>query len=195
MKRFLLIFGVLLLILVACDEKKPDQEPDEEDGMNEETNNEDPIETDEEPAVEDEVEEEEAPKSETLVSQKDKSESSPSKNNNANSNVKDVATDIIWAQINKDYDYLKSVASEGVTVNEKNNTVVFNNKEASHTFEFLTGIEKEDLEFRFVEGEDSDRAIVGFAAIDYENEYSYVIEMILNQVNGAWKLTAMDINK
>lgn len=184
MRKILLICGVLLLILAACDEEDLEQttnEVDQENVVNEEETP-DEVEEDESEEAKEDVEEDTDSDSVTNEEQDEK-------------DIQDIATDVIWAQMDEDYSYLKSVAGDGVTVNEENNTIDFNTDEATHTFDFLTGIEKDDLEFRFVDGEDTDRAIVGFAAIDYENEYSYVIEMIFNDVDGDWKLTGMDINK
>lgn len=191
MRRLVLICSLLILVLVACEEGSMEQTPndiEQEEIVNDEQTDDDVTEDDEEVDEENEEVADEESNSDTSISDENKSE--PEK-----TNVEDVATDVIWAQIDEDYTYLKSVVGDGVTVNADNNTIEFNTEEASHTFEFLTGIKEEDLEFRFVEGEDSDRAIIGFAAIDYENEYSYVIEMIFNNIDGVWKLVGMDINK
>lgn len=198
MRRILLVFGaLLLLLLVACEdieeegsgagEGEVEQDNSISDSENidedfDENNDENSDEANEETSDQD---------NDTSVSNENKQVESAEENQSAQS----VGEDIIWAQIEQNYDFLNSIIADGVTIDEANNTIEFNTDEASHTFDFLTGIEEDDLEFRFVEGEDTDRAIVGFAAIDYENEYSYVIEMILNNVDGKWELTSIDINK
>lgn len=194
MRKFLIVFGILLLFLAACDEENADKVADDEMEQENEVIDEKDIDTDE-VDVDDESEngeDDEVVNGETQVNNENdnKLESTVERGN-----VKEIAEDIIWAQVNKDYSYLKSVVADGVTVNENNNTLSFNTKEATHTFDFLSGVKEKDLEFRFVDGEDSEQAIVGYAAIDYENEYSYVVEMIFNLVDGNWKLTSMDINK
>lgn len=191
-KILFIIFSALLLLLAACDESDSTEgngDTDQEETDVEEEESEKETDPENSGPTEEEVQNEE------VKPDADANKDEEKQPEQGNDDVVDVATDVIWAQIDEDYAFLKSVAGEGVTVNEKNNTIEFNNEEGSHTFDFLTGINEEDLEFRFVEGEETDRAIVGFAAIDYENEYSYVTEMIFKHEAGEWKLASMDINK
>ena len=191
-KILLVIFSALLLLLAACDESGSTKESDD---INQEEADVEEEEAEEETDAENSGPTEEEIQNEEVKPDADGSKDEERQPEQANDDVVDVANEVIWAQIDEDYAYLKSIAGEGVTVNEKNNTIEFNNEESSHTFDFLTGINEGDLEFRFVDGEDTDRVIVGFAAIDYENEYSYVTEMIFKHEAGEWKLVSMDINK
>lgn len=192
MKKILLAFGALsLLFLAACDEEDLDQTINEVEQDEIVNDSEEAVEGTDNDLVEKDTNVEEDNNSDAAVS----NENNEQPADNDSQTVQDIGENIIWAQMDEDYSYLKSIVAEGVTVNEDNNTIEFNTDEATHTFEFLTGVEEDDLEFRFVDGEDTDQAIAGFAAIDYENEYSYVVEMIFNNVNGDWKLTSMDINK
>lgn len=195
MRKFIVVLGVALLFLVACDEDTVQMNDDELDKEQPQIENEN-IDEESEGVSEDSDQnssENESANDNASINEENEKEDEPQLEEQED--VKDVAENIIWAQVDQDYDYLASVAADGVTVNKEDNTIDFDTSESTHTFDFLTGIEKEDLEFRFVDGEDTDRAIVGFAAIDYEKEYSYVVEMILIDVNGSWKLLNMDINK
>lgn len=193
MRKFLLICSISLLFLAACDDEETAGEVTNDDIEQEEVETEDQT---SDQSTEDEEKDTEQENVEKEIANNNTSASNENKPTlQQKENVKDMATNIVWAQMDHDYSYLKSVLDDNVTLDETSNTIKFNTKEASHTFDFLTGVEKDDLEVRFVDGEETDRAIVGLAAIDYENEYSYVIEMIFNDIDGKWKLVSMDINK
>jgi len=107
----------------------------------------------------------------------------------------DLAYEIFDAQEKQDYDFLESVLSQGSTLDKKTNMFSFENVTYPHEQEFLTAEDIGELEFRYTHKEDEDSIIVGFGAINYETESSFVIDFEFVNENGTWKMNDMDINK
>src|SRR5699024_9028397 len=106
----------------------------------------------------------------------------------------DLAYAILDAQDKKDYTYLQSVLSSGSSLNKKKNEFSFEEVTYPHTQEFLTEKDIGELEIRYTH-EENDLVIVGFGAINYETESSFVIDFQFVKEDSAWKMKDMDINK
>lgn len=102
---------------------------------------------------------------------------------------------IFEAQNENDYDFLQAVLSSGSSLNEEHHIFTFENTTYPHEQEFIVVDDAKDLEHRYTHEVESGIANVGFASIDYEKEYSYVIEFEYVDEDGRWKLNDMDINK
>lgn len=105
-----------------------------------------------------------------------------------------LAYDIFEAQDKRDYAFLESIAAEGTTVDRKNNKFKFENVTYPFEMEFFTKEDLGELEFRYTHEEDG-VVYVGFGAIDYENESSFVVDFEFVKEGGKWKMRSMDINK
>ncbi|MEI3605308.1 hypothetical protein SPD48_06345 [Pseudogracilibacillus sp. SE30717A] len=216
MKRLTLILVIILIfILAACNspqESSPtkEEETKQEDSTEETDLEEESQETEEE--AEDQ-EEEKAPETVTEPELEEDSESTPDTNENKeekqdtsiestekkegdkHEEIVDLAYKVFDAQNKKDYDYLESIISKGTTIEKKNNIFKFNNVTYPHEQPFLTKKDVGELEFRYTHEEKADYVIVGFGAIDYENESSFTIDFEFIKENGKWKMNDMDINK
>ena len=109
--------------------------------------------------------------------------------------IVDLAKKIFDAQNDHDYDFLQSVISKGTKLDKENNKFVFENVTYPHEQEFLTDDNLGELEFRYTHEDSADSVIVGFGAIDYENESSFVVDFEFIKEDGKWKMNDMDINK
>lgn len=210
MKRLLILF-LLIGVLIACSSNKDEVEKDSTDKENETVNEE---ETEQNKAVPVEKEEQ---KTETNQNNDDKpveksNKDSKEKNTEAKENkpkqdkeaekkpaeknekVEEAATNIIWAQNNRDYKVLEGYLGQNITLNQKNNTLNITNVDYPHEAELLKGIKKEDLEHRFTEKQGKDH-IVGFAAKDHERDMSYTIDLTMRVGKDSWKMLNMQINK
>lgn len=105
-----------------------------------------------------------------------------------------LAYDIFEAQDRKDYDFLESVAAEGTIVDRNNDKFKFENVTYPFEMDFFAKEDLGNLEFRYTHEEDG-IVYVGFGAIDYENESSFVVDFEFVDEGGKWKLRSMDINK
>lgn len=204
MKKLLTFVAIiaLTLILVACN--KPQQttpeppEPtetievvDEEDEVDENEGTEDVAEETEEGSDEENSTVEtntEPAQQEDLWDKPDKIE------NMEHLEIVHLAYDIFAAQDRKDYSFLESVASKGTTVDRNKNKFKFENVTYPYEMNFFTKEEIGTLEFRYTHEEDGD-VYVGFGAINYEEESSFVFELIFTKEDGKWKMRSMDINK
>lgn len=105
-----------------------------------------------------------------------------------------LAYDIFAAQDRKDYDFLESIAAEGTKIDRKNNKFSFENVTYPFEMEFFTKEDLGNLEFRYTHEEDG-VVYVGFGAINYEEESSFVVDFEFVEEGGKWKMRSMDINK
>ncbi len=194
-RRWLILIGLTVaLVLVACNGKNSPNEnnnvndTNENGSVNEENNQNDTnvIENDDQ----------------NIDSETDSNNGAENENtNNGNENqtteeiLKEKVYAIFAAQRDSDYDYLTSVLSEGSELDQKNHLFIFNDVTYPHEQEFLDDIAENDLEYRYIHEEDSGSIIVGFAAIDYENESSFVIDFEFVLEGDEWKMNDMEINK
>lgn len=191
LKKWLLLIG-LIIVLTACNNGTSVNEENNvnNENLNEENNNNDV----------DVVE------NNTENNEKETNNDGSVENNEENDNntseagsTEDILTEkvykILEAQREYDYDYLTSVLSEGSDLDRENNTFTFNNVAYPHDQEFLDEVAEDDLEFRYTHEEEDGIIIVGFAAIDYENESSFVIDFEFVLDGDEWKMNDMDVNK
>lgn len=105
-----------------------------------------------------------------------------------------LAYDIFEAQDKKNYSFLESVAAEGTKVDRNNNKFSFENVTYPFEMDFFTKEDLGELEFRYTHEEDG-IVYVGFGAINYEEESSFVVDFQFVEEGGKWKMRSMDINK
>lgn len=105
-----------------------------------------------------------------------------------------LAYDIFAAQDKKDYAFLESVAAEGTTVDKSNNKFSFKNVTYPFEMDFFSKEDLGKLEFRYTHEEDG-IVYVGFGAINYEEESSFVVDFQFVEESAKWKMKSMDINK
>lgn len=212
MKKITFVFATVLLILAACNTAPKDTEvADEQTGVNEVEQNVD-LQSD---TVEDDgatngdaAESEsngdlskngdtaEKPTTDNGQSAEEQSNAwdKPDKiDNMKHLDIVHLAYDIFAAQDRKDYDFLKSVAAKGTTVHTGKDKFSFENVTYPFEMEFFTKEDLATLELRYTHEEDN-IVHVGFGAINYEEESSFVVEFEFVKEDGAWKLLSMDIN-
>lgn len=208
--RKVLFILFIATVLVACQSKDNGQtnnEPKEE--TNNELNNE--VDNEEQNATENHTEteiEKVEPNEENNEAEDNGANEEESENdteNNASNEATNEANDdtekelitlgekIFQAQYDEDIDFLTSILSSGTKINDK--TFSFENVTYPHEQEFFTEETASDIEFRYTHENDETSYIVGFAAKDEVNEYSFVIDFEFIQEDGKWKMNDMDINK
>lgn len=178
------------------EENTPEQNEDGND--DDSVSNEDDGELEEEPEHvdnNDEAEDQDSDGIEEEVEGDKKSSDNKGNEKSTEDQLVDVTYDIFAAQRKLDFDYLESVLSKGSKIDRDKKVFIFNNVKYPHEQEILDGIKEEHLEYRYTHEEDKDSIIVGFAAIDYENESSFTIDFQYIKENGNWKMNDMDINK
>lgn len=216
MRKITFIFVAALLLLAACNATPDDTEvADEQAGINEAeqgvdaesdaTDDEDEtddtnadVETD---SSENTDEGDSGTKSEEASPNNDESTGGDSNDWNKPKEIENMdhlkivhlAYDIFAAQDRKDYDFLQSVAAEGTTIDRTNNKFSFENVTYPFEMEFFTKKDLGALELRYTHEEDA-IVHVGFGAINYEEESSFVVEFEFVKEGGAWKLLSMDVN-
>jgi len=199
LKRLIILLG-MILILAACNS------PSQNDGIEENNSEQNEAETNDESVSNQDEEETETTDNEEKTNkdseavddnEEDKKSSDNNKGNEKSieDQLVDLTYDIFAAQRNLDYDYLESVLSEGSTLDKDKKMFTFNNVKYPHEQELLDEIQEDHLEYRYINDENEDYIIVGFAAIDYENESSFTIDFQYIKENGEWKMNDMDVNK
>src|SRR5699024_11230292 len=98
-----------------------------------------------------------------------------------------LAYDIFAAQDRKDYGFLESVAAKGTTIDRENNQFSFENVTYPFEMNFFTKEDLGTLELRYTH-EEKGVVHVGFGAINYKEESSFVVEFEFVKEDGAWKL-------
>lgn len=193
MKKMTLFALAFMLLLAACGSS---EESDQQEALeNEQETEELADETAENETEREETEGEEAPDEAEEEEQDTAIESNDDENGDKHQEVIDLAYAIFDAQDEKDYDFLESVISEGTTLDKENDTFSFENVAYPHKQEFLTEEDVGEPEFRYTHEEKTDAVIVGFGAINYEEESSIAIDFEFVQEDGKWKMNDMDINK
>ena len=198
MRKWLFLIG-LSILLVACQStavEEPEQEIDETEEVEkeEQTERKDGEEESKEEETTEITETEEA-ESKAETSKQETLWKKPTEiEQMEHLEIVHLAYDILTAQVNKDYAFLKNVASKGTKIDEANNRFSFENVTYPFQLDFFTKEELDELEFRFTHEEDG-VVYVGFGVINYEEESSFVIEFQFIEESGAWKLQSMDINK
>ena len=212
MKRLVIFIG-LILLLAACNsqtntENEPNEvEPDEEvveEETDEETTEDGEAEpkTEETDANEDENNTNEQPE-QTNDSEQANQQTNRQLNNDDNENVVDdgheklvnLAYQIFDAQTEKNYEFLESIISKGTKIDKDNDTFYFENVTYPHEQPFLTEEDLGDIELRYTHENNKNSVIVGFGIINYETEYSYVVDFEFVNENGNWKMNDMELNK
>jgi len=199
LKRIIFV-SLLILLLAACNSPQ-ETSPDDNEALNEEEQMEEPVEQEKEVDQEKAENTQEEPAEETSESSEEEKEDNPSskieENEEADKHQElvDLAYDIFEAQNNQDYDFLQSVLSKGTKLDKKNNTFHFENVTYPHDQKFLTEEELGEVEFRYTHEESTDEVIVGFGAINYEEESSFTIDFVFIHEDDTWKMNDMDINK
>src|SRR5690625_4643630 len=149
-----LLSALFLIFLVACDEEAGEEganEVIEEEQQDETEDDKDDLDEEATDAEVDEMESDTNREEEDHTSVNDKNDQSIA-NEGEDESIQQLGERIIQAQMDEDYNFLNSIIADGVVIDEANNTIEFDTEEASHTFDFVTGIKNEDLEFRFVDG-------------------------------------------
>ncbi|MFM9276908.1 hypothetical protein [Paenibacillus jiagnxiensis] len=85
---------------------------------------------------------------------------------------------IINAMEKDDYDFIASVSSPNITINQENKSITIDNREQN----FLKGINFSNLEYRFYELKDQ-RLILGIAIVGNEQNIEIVFEYIKGDEN------------
>lgn len=203
LKKTIILFA-LILLLAACN--SPQESGSNENESNEQENQvEEPMEKEEEEMANDTKEEssevkEDAPEETNPPAEEEEESNQSSKIEESDEADKhqelvDLAYDIFDAQDNEDYDFLQSVLSKGTKLDKDNNKFIFENVTYPHEQTFLTDDDLGELEIRYTHEEREDEVIVGFGAINYEEESSFTIDFVFVRENGDWKMNDMDINK
>src|SRR5690625_798126 len=194
-KKWLLLIG-LVIVLVACNnENSVNEENDvnvnnnDNGSLNEDNNNND------EEVIENNTEDNEEETNNDGVENNGENDNNTSEAGSTEDILAEKVYKILEAQREYDYDYLTSVLSEGSELDQENNTFTFNNVAYPHDQEFLDEVVEDDLEFRYTHEEEDGIIIVGFAAIDYENESSFVIDFEFVLDGNEWMMNDMDVNK
>lgn len=195
----LTIFALLIMLLAACSSPQDTSKTENEEQVNE---TEETEEVEDETVEEQDVDSQEPDKETESTNTESDSNASTEENNSQEANEGNVEEDLValtkkifTAQNNYDYDFLASVLSKGSKLDKENNKFIFENVTYPHEQELLTEENAGNLEFRYTHENNPDSMIVGFAAIDYENESSYVIDFEFIREDGKWKMNDMDINK
>ncbi|MEI3613405.1 lipoprotein [Pseudogracilibacillus sp. SO30301A] len=199
MKKFTL-FTLFILVLAACNSPQESSENEQADDIEteeavdgaaqeEEEKEENAEEKSEQTEDGGEMSAEEEEEQDTAIESTDENEK------DKHQEIVDLAYDIFDAQNDNDYDFLQSVISKGTKLDKKNTIFIFENVTYPHEQEFLTDDDLGELELRYTHEENADSVIVGFGAIDYENESSFVIDFEFIKEDGKWKMNDMDINK
>lgn len=208
MRKLLFIVAILtiILMLAACNKpQKNTPEPPEPTVDIEEVNEEETTD-DEDEVVEEPADEEDETETNGLASGTNDAPNGtqqtaddlwkkPDKIENMNHlEIVHLAYDIFAAQDREDYQFLESVAAKGTTIDRENNKFKFENVTYPFEMEFFTKEELGTLEFRYTHEEDG-VVIVGFGAINYKEESSFVVDFEFVKEDGKWKMRSMDINK
>lgn len=209
MKRILVLLAMIGLLAACTSEEPVEKSPVVEDET--EQNNETPNETEtpdtneeepEEPTKEEptpEVNEDEpsdVPEEETppVGDVEEEEEDTPVVTDDPEQLV-DLTFAVFEAMEKEDYDFLQSILSKGSSLSVEEKLFTFENVGYPHEQEFITNESAAEIEHRYTNDEDPEKVIVGFAAIDYVNEYSYVIDMEYIIEDNVWKMNDMDVNK
>lgn len=214
MRKLTFIFATILLLLVACNTEPNNQEvTDDEIGTDEvEQDVEEEREGEEDAdAMDDNGTEAESPEDAKKDENESTSERTTKEDSQSTSEQSDswdkpekidnmkhldivhLAYDIFAAQDRKDYDFLQSVAAKGTKVDRKNDKFSFENVTYPFEMDFFSKEDLGTLELRYTHEEDG-IVHVGFGAINYDEEYSFVVEFEFVKEGDAWKLLSMDIN-
>src|SRR5690625_808551 len=187
----------MILIIAACNSPSQTEGIDESEQHEAETNDESIANQDEQETETRKNEENANQDSEAVDENEEDNNSSDNKGNEKSTEdqLVDLTYNIFAAQRNLDYDYLESVLSEGSTLDKDKKMFTFNNVKYPHEQELLDEVQEDHLEYRYINDENEDYIIVGFAAIDYENESSFTIDFQYIKENGEWKMNDMDVNK
>lgn len=97
------------------------------------------------------------------------------------------------AQREKDIETMNSYLATTATYDEKADNFYFDDITYPHEMERFE-IKDEDLEYRYTQ-EEADYVIIGYASVNYEEEYSFVIDFMWVQEDGQWKIKDMEMNK
>jgi len=223
MKR-LAVLSLLLLVLAACNttnESAPNEnganndvneiENNNENNVNEENEADDVVnnnnnqtsneegQSKEEPQQSSSTSESKEKTPKTTVEKKDspkkteKKEDKPVEKDNPEQMLISMAEKVMEAQFNKDTDYLKSVISKGTKI--EGASFSFNDVTYPHKQEFFTKETASELSFRYPHKNSEESYIIGYAAIDKVNDYSFVIDFEFVLEDGEWKMNDMDVNK
>lgn len=209
MRKLLVVFAAITLVLAACNstpdekevaedksdliENETDEVEQEDEQVNEESNHE-KAEGEDEAARDDRRTAETEEDNKSADNQGD-SWSKPDKIDNMDHlDIVHLAYDIFEAQDRKDYDFLESVASKGTTVDSSKDGFSFENVTYPFDMDFFTKEELGELELRYTQEDEDGTVIVGFGAINYEEESSFVIDFEFVQEGSKWKMQSMDIN-
>src|SRR5699024_10609571 len=192
LKKWLLLIG-LVIVLVACNNENSinegnDVNINDNENLNEDNNN------NEVDVIENNTENNEEETNNDGVENNGESDNNTSEAGSTEDILTEKVYKILEAQREYDYDYLTSVLSDGSELDQENNTFTFNNVAYPHDQEFLE-VAEDDLEFRYSHEEEDGIIIVGFAAIDYENESSFVIDFEFVLDGNEWMMNDMDVNK
>lgn len=98
------------------------------------------------------------------------------------------------AQLDKDIDAINGFLASSATYDEDADIFYFDEIALPHEMERFE-IEEADLEYRYFNDEGEDGPIVGFASVNYEEEYSFVLDLTWIEEEGSWKVLDMDMNK
>ena len=200
MKKYT-ILALFILLLAACNSPqstspaKEEVNEEEEQQQVEETPNEEVDTEDEKEAEPEEETNNPADSNDANTESPTLEEKEPEKKEDPEKELVDLTKKIFAAQNSQDYAFLESVLSKGSKLDKKNNTFTFNNVTYPHKQEFITEKNAGKLEFRYTHENSPDSFIVGYGAIDYENESSFVIDFEFIREDEKWKMNDMDINK
>jgi len=205
MKKWVVLLAALLL-LAACGQAGSGQ-GEENNPLDDEQEN-----IDDGNDLQDDIDENDEPETDELNDSEKDDNGTSSKDENDDSNetddssegdkeektteeiLVDLTYDVFTAQREKDYAFLESIISKRTSLDKDKDIFSFENVTYPHKQELLT-IPEDDLEYRYPHEVDAETMIIGFAAIDYENESSFTIDFEYIKENGEWKMNDMDINK
>lgn len=97
------------------------------------------------------------------------------------------------AQREKDIEAINNYLATTATYDDKADNFYFDDITYPHEMERFE-IKDEDLEYRYTQ-EEADYVIIGYASVNYEEEYSFVIDFMWVQEDGQWKIKDMEMNK
>lgn len=107
--------------------------------------------------------------------------------------LKEKTYNFFVAQRENDVEKMKSYLANTASYDEKEDIFYFDDITYPHEMERFE-IADQDLDYRYTQ-EEADYVIVGFASVNYEEEYSFVIDFTWILENDEWKIQDMDVNK
>lgn len=205
MRKIVVVFIGLVLLLVACNSGTTETNKEEvsDTNLEEKAEEQAPDEEAETNGIESE-EQEESSTNGDAIAQTETNGSNKQAKTNIPSNTKeqhehqhliDLANKIFDAQKVQDYSFLESIISKGTKIDQNSDTFYFENVTYPHEQPFLTKEDLGEIEFRYTHENNKDSIIVGFGIINYEDEFSYVVDFEFVNEDGTWKMNDMDINK